>query len=181
MPNRCKAKIDTFLKAGALALALTPAAGAAISDARISVHSDAIGAGGRIAGRNSAYGAGLSPEVNWSPVSGAKSYAVVLDDPDAPGLQPFVHWLVWNIPPSRPRLDEGAEPPGASVGRNSNGGTGYWGPHPPNGTHHYRLRVLALDAVLPLAQGANRAQFNQAARGHVIASGEIVGLSSPPH
>jgi Raf kinase inhibitor-like YbhB/YbcL family protein len=170
-----------MLKEWALVLVFALAAGPAFSSATIHVHSDAIGAGGRIADRNSAYGAGLSPEVNWSPVPGAKSYAIVLDDPDAPGAQPFVHWLVWNIPPARPRLDEGAEPPGASVGRNSNGGNGYWGPHPPSGTHHYHLRVLALDAVLPLAQGASRAQFSQAVRGHVIASGETVGLSSPPH
>jgi Raf kinase inhibitor-like YbhB/YbcL family protein len=170
-----------MLKERALVLVFALAAGPALSSTAIAVHSDAIGAGGRFADRDSAYGANLSPEVDWRPVSGAKSYAIVLDDPDAPGTQPFVHWLVWNIPPLRPRLDEGAEPPGASVGHNSNGGIGYWGPHPPSGTHHYHLRVMALDTVLSLAQGANRAQFTQASRGHVIASGEVVALFSPPH
>jgi Raf kinase inhibitor-like YbhB/YbcL family protein len=168
-----------MLKTVPLALAISIAAGAAQA-AGISVHSDAIGGDGRFAERNSAYGANVPPEVNWTPVPGAKSYAIVLDDPDAPGGAPFVHWLVWNIPSARTRLAEGAPPPGVSEGRNGHGGSGYWGPHPPSGTHHYHLRVMALDTALSLDAGADRAQLAQAARGHVIASGEAVGLFSAP-
>lgn len=148
----------------------------------IAVRSTAIGPGGMIAARASAYGANRSPEVSWSAIPGSKSYAVILDDPDAPGAAPFVHWLMWNIPADRTHLDEGAPPPpGAALGRNSRGGNGYWGPHPPSGTHHYHLQVLALDTRLPLAAGADRVAFDQASRGHVIAAGEVVGLYSAPH
>ncbi|HEY1447998.1 MAG TPA: YbhB/YbcL family Raf kinase inhibitor-like protein [Caulobacteraceae bacterium] len=163
-----------------LVFVLALAAGPALSSTAIGVHSNAIGRDGRFAARNSAYGADIPPEVDWTAVAGAKSYAIVLDDPDAPGGEPFVHWLVWNIPSSRTRLAEGAPPAGVAEGQNSHGGSGYWGPHPPSGTHHYHLRVIALDTELPLAPGANRAQFTQASRGHSIASGEIVGLFSPP-
>jgi Raf kinase inhibitor-like YbhB/YbcL family protein len=168
-----------MIKSYALALL---AAGAAQAAAPIAVRSSAIGLGGMIAQRNSAYGADRSPQVSWTAVPKARSYAVVLDDPDAPGADPFVHWLMWNIPAGRTHLDEGAAPPqGAVLGRNGLGGTGYWGPHPPSGTHHYHLRVLALDTTVPLAAGADRGQLNLASRGHVIASGEIVGLYSAPH
>jgi Raf kinase inhibitor-like YbhB/YbcL family protein len=148
----------------------------------IAVHSSAVGPGGTIAARNSAYGANLSPEVDWTAVPHAKSYAVILDDPDAPGAGPFVHWLMWNIPAGRTHLEEGAAtPPGAVLGRNGRGGTGYWGPHPPSGTHHYHLQALALDTLLPLVAGADRGEFDRASRGHVIASGETIGLYSAPH
>jgi len=169
-----------MLRAAPLVLALSIAATSAIPAAGISVHSDAIGRDGRFAARNSAYGADISPEVNWTAVPGAKSYAVVLDDPDAPGAEPFVHWLMWNIPSARNRLTEGAPPPGVSQGRNGHDATGYWGPHPPSGTHHYHLQVMALDTTLALPPGADRAQLAQAMRGHVIASGEVVGLFSAP-
>jgi Raf kinase inhibitor-like YbhB/YbcL family protein len=164
----------------ALALAIL-AAGAAHAADPITVRSSAIGPGGMIAQRNSAYGDNRSPQVAWTPAPKAKSYAVVLDDPDAPGPGPFVHWLMWNIPADRTHLDEAAAPPaGAVLGRNGHGGIGYWGPHPPSGTHHYHLQVIALDRALNLAPGADRAQLAQATRGHVIASGEVIGLFSAP-
>jgi Raf kinase inhibitor-like YbhB/YbcL family protein len=158
------------------------AAGSAVAGEAMRVHSSAIGPDGTIAVRYSAYGANRSPEVDWSSAPQAKSYAVVLDDPDAPGPAPFVHWLMWNIPAGQTRLDEGVvPPPGAALGRNGRGGTGYWGPHPPSGTHHYHLRVLALDTRLPLAAGADRGQFDRASHGHVIATSEVVGIYSAPH
>jgi Raf kinase inhibitor-like YbhB/YbcL family protein len=165
-----------------VAAATVLVATAAYAAGEIAVHSSAIGPGGMIAARNSAYGANRSPEVDWTTVPHAKSYALILDDPDAPGPSPFVHWLMWNIPADRTHLDEGAAtPPGAVLGRNGHGGTGYWGPHPPSGTHHYNLRALALDTLLPLAAGADRGQFDRASHGHVIATGETIGLYSTPH
>jgi Raf kinase inhibitor-like YbhB/YbcL family protein len=169
-----------MLKSSAAISAFTLAAWFAMAAAQIAVHSDAIGRDGLFAARNSAYGANIPPEVNWAAIPGAKSYAVVLDDPDAPGGAPFVHWLVWNIAASQTRLAEGARAPGASEGRNSRGEEGYWGPHPPGGTHHYHLRVYALDTVLALPAGADRSRLDKALHGHVIASGETVGLFSPP-
>ena len=77
------------MRATPLVLVLSIAATCAIPAARISVHSDAIGSDGRFAAHNSAYGADISPEVSWIAVPGAKSYSIVLDDPDAPGAGPF--------------------------------------------------------------------------------------------
>ena len=176
-----------------LAIALTLAAGTAgaapavvlarvgaRSATPIAVQSAAIGADRRFAARNTAFGADLSPEVNWSPVAGAHAWAVVLEDPDAPGARPFVHWLVWNIPAKVTRLAEGVTAAGALQGRNGRGGLGYWGPHPPSGAHRYYLQVFALDAPLSLAAGADRDALAAVLRGHVLASGEVVGVVTAP-
>ncbi|HEY2178370.1 MAG TPA: hypothetical protein VGH15_07295, partial [Caulobacteraceae bacterium] len=79
--------------------------------ASLAVHSAAIGPAGAIAAANSAYGANRSLPVNWSAAPAARAYALVLEDPDAPGAAPFVHWLVWNIPAGVTHLAEGAPPP----------------------------------------------------------------------
>jgi len=158
-------------------LALSAFAGAA-GAASIAVTSMAIGPDRHFAARNTGYGADLSPEVSWSAVPGARAFALVLDDPDAPGGRPFIHWLMWNIPVTR--LAEGAVPAGARQGRNDFGRVGYGGPHPPSGTHHYHLRVFALDAPLALGAGGDQAAFAAALRGHVIATGEVVGLARAP-
>ena len=145
------------------------------------MRSAAIGVGGRIAAANSAYGANRSMPVTWTVAPGAKTYAVVLEDPDALGPAPFVHWQVWNIPAGTTELAAGAPPPaGAVQGRNGTGSTGYHGPHPPSGTHRYHLQVFALDSALALAAGADREALAAAMRGHIIASGEVVGLYSAP-
>lgn len=146
---------------------------------RIAIGFDSIGGDGHIAQRNSAYGANIAPRVTWHSVKGAEGFALVLEDPDAGGAAPFVHWLTWNIPADVTALAEGARPAGPE-GRNGRGGVGYWGPHPPSGTHHYYMEVFALDAPLALKAGADRAALVQAMRGHVLASGEAVGLYSAP-
>jgi Raf kinase inhibitor-like YbhB/YbcL family protein len=146
----------------------------------LKVTSSAIGAGGRIAPSYSAYGANRSPAVKWSAAPGAKAYALVIEDPDAPSPQPFTHWLVWNLPSTARAIAEGAPPAGAIQGRNGPGGQGYFGPHPPSGTHHYHFEVFALTAPLTLPPGADRAALLRAMSGHVIASGQTVGLFSPP-
>jgi Raf kinase inhibitor-like YbhB/YbcL family protein len=149
--------------------------------ATLTVRSAAIGAGGRIAAANSAYGANRSLPVSCTAVPAAKAWAVVLEDPDAPGAAPFVHWLVWNIPASVTHLADGAPLPAPAVqGRNGTGGAGYHGPHPPSGTHHYHLEVFALDRPLALAAGASRDDLAAALRGHVVAAGEALGLYSAP-
>ena len=145
------------------------------------VRSAAIGPDGHIAARNTAYGQNQSVSLHWPAVAGARAWAIILEDPDAPGSTPFVHWLVWNIPAGVTRLAEGALPPGAVQGRNGHDGVGYWGPHPPSGVHRYHIEVFALDAPLPLSAGADRDALAAALRGHVIAKGEILGLVAAPH
>ncbi|MEP6967659.1 MAG: YbhB/YbcL family Raf kinase inhibitor-like protein [Pseudomonadota bacterium] len=161
--------------------------GAIASPSRMTVASGAIGADGKIGARYSAYGANLSPALEWSPVAGARSYAVILEDPDAPAPRPWSHWLIWNIAPAETSLPEGVplgaapnRPPGAAQGRGDAGDVGYFGPKPPGGTHHYHFEVFALDRVLALAGGADRDALLTAMRGHVLAWGELIGTFAAP-
>ena len=155
--------------------------------AAIRLTSSVIGADGRIAARQSGYGRNLSPPLSWTAVAGAKSYAVILEDPDAPGARPFVHWLIWNIPATVTSLPEGLPtsvrlpaPSGAVQGANEAGGSGYFGPKPPSGVHHYRFQVFALDAPLNLPGGAGRSALSAAMNGHVIARGELAATFAAP-
>jgi Raf kinase inhibitor-like YbhB/YbcL family protein len=154
---------------------------AAKRPAALVVSSADIGPGGHIAARNTAYGQNRSLSLGWPAVIGARAWAVILEDPDAPGATPFVHWLVWNIPAGVTRLSEGVLPPGAIQGRNGHSEVGYWGPHPPSSVHRYHIEVFALDAPLALRAGADRDALADALRGHVIAKGEILGLVAAPH
>jgi Raf kinase inhibitor-like YbhB/YbcL family protein len=161
--------------------------GPPISKITMTVSSGALAADGRIATRNSAYGANLSPPLSWTAVAGAESYATVLEDPDAATPRPWAHWLIWNIPAAVTALSEGvpqgprpARPPGAVQGRTDAGSVGYFGPRPPSGTHHYHFQVFALDRPLVLAAGADRGALLDAMRGHVLTSGDLVGVFSAP-
>ena len=150
---------------------------------KLAVRSAGFGAGAAMPAKYSEYAEGVSPPLSWAAVPGAKSYAVIMEDPDAP-QKPFVHWLAWNVPASVTSLPEGlqeqprlTEPDGVLQGRNTRGSVGYYGPRPPVGdpAHHYHFQVFALDAELPLPFGADRDQLLQAIQGHVLAKGEVVG------
>ncbi|HST45521.1 MAG TPA: YbhB/YbcL family Raf kinase inhibitor-like protein [Luteimonas sp.] len=137
-----------------------------------------------IPARHSEYADGLSPALSWAAVPGARSYAIVMEDPDAKPITPFVHWVAWNIPASVTALPEGlqeqprlVQPDGMLQGRTSRGSVGYYGPRPPVGDppHHYHVQVLALDTVLDVPAGADRDRVLAAAKGHVLARGEVIG------
>lgn len=139
---------------------------------------------GPIPKEHSEYYDGVSPEIAWRAVPGAKSYALIMEDPDSTYIRPFVHWVAWNIPASVTTLPEGlqeqprlTEPEGVLQGRNSRGSVGYYGPRPPVGDppHHYHFQVFALDAQLDVPPGASRDELLRAMAGHVLASGELVG------
>lgn len=121
----------------------------------------------------------VSPPLGWTPVPGAASYAVIVEDADAGdktlGL-PFVHWLAWNIPYNAKSLPEGASTkPGLVEGRNQAGKLGYFGPHPPAGpAHHYHFELLAISTVPKLPAGASREQLLGAVKGQVVGKGELV-------
>jgi Raf kinase inhibitor-like YbhB/YbcL family protein len=125
----------------------------------------------------------VSPALAWTGVPArTEQIAVLVEDPDAPLPQAFVHWSLYGIPPEVTTLDEGlgAEAPlpeGAVEGTNSTGKTGFFGPKPPrgHGVHHYHFQVFALDAPLGLSEGADRDTVVEAMRGHVLAQGEVVG------
>lgn len=97
---------------------------------------------------------------------------LIVDDPDAP-RGTWVHWVVWNIPPTH-RINED-EVPGVQ-GINDFGVNLYGGPCPPSGTHHYHFRVYALDTLLDLPEGSTRQQVELAMDNHIIGYGELVGL-----
>lgn len=114
-------------------------------------------------------GENAPPPLNLSSTpAGAKSLAVIVEDPDAPGGT-FTHWLVWNLPPDS-RGVSGRE------GTNDFGKRGYSGPCPPPGpAHRYIFRLLALDTSLGLPPSAKRVEFDTAARGHILAEATFMG------
>lgn len=145
----------------------------------IVVSSDAFVQGQPVPVHYTCRGEDTSPAVRWERApAGTQSFAVVLEDPDAPGGL-FTHWLVYGIPPDRQELPEGlpAEPVvagGILQGTNSFGTPGYRGPCPPGGpTHRYVLRVYALDGMPNLAGGAVRKTFDTVISGHVLGTGEM--------
>lgn len=147
---------------------------------KLSVTSSAFKAGQPIPTKFSAFGQSVSPQLSWSLSPKAKSYAVLVDDPDAPSPQPVSHWVDWNIPPSMTLLPEGSNT--GVQGTNSHKTKGYTGPHPPSGDppHHYHFQVLALDRMLDTPAGADRDAVLAAVKGHVLAKGEIVGTFQAP-
>jgi Raf kinase inhibitor-like YbhB/YbcL family protein len=154
------------------------------TDGRIEVQSASIQPNGAIPIRHSEYAEGVSPALSWTAVPGAKSYAILMEDPDSRPIKPFVHWVAWNIPGNVTSLPEGlqeqprlTEPEGVLQGATSRGSVGYFGPRPPVGDppHHYHFQILALDTVLDLKPGATRDEVLSAAKGHVMAKGELVG------
>lgn len=106
--------------------------------------------------------------------SRAKSLALVMDDPDAPGGA-FVHWVLWDIPPETKEVREHTAPFGAVEGTTSWGDSGYGGPRPPAGVHRYFFRLLALDVRLHLPATAGREELETAMAGHIVATTELMG------
>lgn len=154
------------------------------SKGTMTLSSSAFVQNGPIDMRHSEYADGVSPALSWKAVPGAKSYALIVEDPDAIPARPFVHWLAWNIPANVTSLPEGlqkqprlTEPAGVLQGRTTRGSIGYYGPRPPVGDapHHYHFQILALDFVPDLPFGSDRDQLLKAIQGHVIARGELVG------
>lgn len=151
----------------------------------LEVASPAFLPGQPIPSRHSANNGNISPQLKWSEAPATvQSYALVMEDPDAPKEVPFVHWLVYNVPASAHQLLEGCgehpvlqTPLEAVQGTNDNGSIGCFGPRPPRGDdpHRYYFQVLALDKLLQLQAGASRNQLLEAMRGHVVASGSCVG------
>lgn len=146
--------------------------------------SPAFAAGDAMPRRFTCEGDDCSPPLQWQGIPpGTISLALIVDDPDAPDpaapKMTWVHWVLYNLPPSANGLPEGvvqaALPPGTLEGTNGWGRTGYGGPCPPIGRHRYFHKLYALDARLPdLRQPLGR-DLEQAMRGHLLAMAELVG------
>lgn len=140
--------------------------------------------------RHSAYHDDRSPALQWSEgPAGTASYAILLEDPDAHGPTPYVHWIVYNVPAAVTSVPEGLaadpvlhEPAGAMQGTGTRGTLGYFGPRPPasDAAHRYCFQVFALDTMLDLAAGASGEELRDAMRGHVLANGVLTGRYAAP-
>ena len=117
------------------------------------------------------------PLVINEPPAGAKSLAIIVDDPDAPGST-FIHWVVWNIHPGTTMIEEGKVPSESQEGTNSAGSIGYTPPCPPGGEHRYFFTLYALDAKLGLDGKATKTDVERSAKGHVMAQTVLVGVYS---
>lgn len=121
-------------------------------------------------------GDNTAPELRWThPPEGAQSFALIVDDPDAPHGT-FTHWLLWDIPASAKSIPAGGGSVGVS-GRNDFHHEGYGGlcPPPNHGEHRYFFKLYALDAPsLNLEHGATRDQLEAALDGHVIEQTEVM-------
>jgi Raf kinase inhibitor-like YbhB/YbcL family protein len=123
----------------------------------------------------------VSPPLAWTGIPAqAKSLALIVDDPDAP-VGVWVHWVVSDMPPGLNGLPEGVAKTPTIPGIGVQGITdfrqpGYGGPCPPKGKpHRYFFRLYALDRLLNLSAEAKRAELDQAMRGHILASGQLIG------
>ena len=125
-------------------------------------------------------GEDISPPLTWSdPPAGTTAFALIMDDPDAPGGT-WVHWVLYNLPAESRGLPEAVPgdaelSDGSRHGKNSWRRPGYGGPCPPSGTHRYFFKIYALDTVLELKEGATKKQVVRAMEGHVIAQGQLMG------
>ncbi len=147
----------------------------------LTLNSPAFGQRENIPAMYTCQGSDISPPLTWteSP-EGTQSYALIMDDPDAPGGV-FTHWLIYDIPASVNQLPEGMpiEPQVSNgiQGQNDFGRTGYGGPcPPPGGPHRYRFSLYALDQKLNLEQGASKAQLLASMEEHILDRYELTGL-----
>jgi Raf kinase inhibitor-like YbhB/YbcL family protein len=162
----CSQKIDVPADAGKATLRLA---------------SSAFADGAPIPAKYTCDGENVSPPLAWSNApKSTQGLALIADDPDAP-LGTWVHWVVYNIPPTLTQLAEripAAETTsnGAMQGTTSFKRVGYGGPCPPAGKpHHYFFRLYALDSQVTLKPGATKDDLLKAMEGHILATGQLVG------
>jgi Raf kinase inhibitor-like YbhB/YbcL family protein len=153
--------------------------GAAVENAtltKLSLTSDAFQNGQPIPVQYTCDGANRSPALHWSdPPQGTMSFALVIDDPDAPSGT-FRHWGVHSIPASARSIGRG-QTIGTEVS-NDFGKSGYGGPCPPtgHGPHHYHFKLFAVNVDrLDVSAHAKVADVENEASKHAIAQGELIG------
>jgi Raf kinase inhibitor-like YbhB/YbcL family protein len=155
------------------------------ADMSLEVKSDAFSNGQSIPAKYSCIGKNISPALTWSdPPSGTQSFALIMDDPDAPAGT-WVHWVLYNIKPDWRNLPEDLPVTGKNIdpnavffGTNSSGNIRYDGPCPPSGTHRYYFKLYALDTQIGLLPGATKEKIIKEMQGHILAQGELMGTFS---
>ena len=154
--------------------------GAAMSSMQIK--SEAFAHEGQIPTRYTCVGKDVSPPLAFIDIpKAAKSLALIVDDPDAPDPKApkmtWVHWVLYNLPPSTAGLSEGIKslPSGTLEGTNDWKRTGWGGPCPPIGRHRYFFKLYALSAVLPDLKAPAKNALLKAMDGKIIAQAEMIG------
>ncbi|MFN2169313.1 MAG: YbhB/YbcL family Raf kinase inhibitor-like protein [Anaerolineae bacterium] len=153
--------------------------GFALSDMQLT--SAAFEPGGAIPAKHTGEGEDVSPAMFWNGVpDGTRSFALICHDPDAPlvgerGTYGFVHWVLYNIPPTVHKLEEGVTD--FAKGKNDFGQTGYGGPMPPpgHGQHHYYFWVLALNVEPELQDGLELWELLEKVEPHILGMNRLVG------
>jgi Raf kinase inhibitor-like YbhB/YbcL family protein len=147
----------------------------------IQITSTAFADGQPIPEKYTCAGPDVSPPLQWTNApAGAKSLALIADDPDAP-MGTWVHWVIYNLPPATTALAENTPqsrelPDGAKQGINDFHQIGYGGPCPPPGKpHRYCFKIYALDTLLGLKSGMTKKELLKAMEGHVRAEGQLMG------
>jgi len=171
----------------AAALALLGSASSLLAENRpmsLTLSSSAFAAGGQIPDAYTCEGKDISPPLAWNGApSGTQSFALVVDDPDAPDPAApkltWVHWVLYDLPASASKLAEAARPQslpdGTREGLNDWKKSGYGGPCPPIGRHRYFFKLYALDRVLGDLQRPTKAALEKAMQGHVLAQSTLIG------
>lgn len=140
------------------------------------VYSQSFEANNDIPGKYTCQGTNVNPSLYWEDEpENTKSLVLLVDDPDAPLPTPFVHWLVFNIPPHIDGFPEATVPEGADQGMNSLGKPGYTGPCPPSGRHRYIFHLYALDKTLQIEGDPTKDIVYRYMQGHIIDQAEIIG------
>lgn len=155
----------------------------------MTIHSTAFANGKPIPMKYTGEGQDTSPPLSWDHVpQTARQLALICEDPDAPTPEPWVHWLIYNLPATTsslpeqiPRDPQITSPVAASQGCNSwpaGKNSGYLGPMPPrgHGVHHYHFKLYALEKSLQLPPGIDKFQLLEAMSGNIVATAELVGL-----
>ena len=169
-----------------LGLLLLPAALLTASEAAmtLTLRSPAFAAGGAIPAKYTCDGANLSPPLEWSGApDGTRSFALIIDDPDAPDPKApkttWVHWVLYDIPATVSSLPEAVAPShlpaGTRAGTTSAKGTTFGGPCPPVGRHRYFHKLYALDTVLGDLHQPTAGKLEAAIREHTLARAEMIG------
>ena len=126
-------------------------------------------------------GADRAPPLDWRDApKGTRSFALIVDDPDAPDpaapQTTWVHWVLYDLPPDTTSLPENASyPPGTRQGKNDWRRTGWGGPCPPVGRHRYFFKLHALDETLGDLKSPTKQQLEKAIEGHVLEKTELIG------
>jgi Raf kinase inhibitor-like YbhB/YbcL family protein len=154
------------------------------ADMSLTINSTAFANGGKIPKKYTCEGQDTAPPLSWSGVpAGAKSLALIVDDPDAPDPKApkttWVHWVLYDLAADSNGLPEGVKssalPAGAKDGTNDWKRAGYGGPCPPIGRHRYFFKLYALDVALAGLDKPSKAAVEKAMQGHILAQAELIG------